>query len=206
MPVLWDRLKGWEATASTKEKVLVVIIIIVFPLFLFYQFYYVKVKDKINILKDDIKKLELEIEKYRQISQRFKILEAQLTQRREFLERIKKILPSEKEIPEILKKVSDLTKKNNLEVITFKPGKEISQDYYQIIPIEMTLQGRFKNVIEFFNDIESIERLIVLNNATFKMEKGFLNVNTTFHTFKYTGIPKEEPKEKTQKKTETKGE
>lgn len=207
MAALWDRLKGWEATASTKEKVLVVIIVILIPLFLFYQFYYIKVKDKINVLKEDIKKLDLEIEKYKQIPQKFKILEVQLNQRREFLEKIKGILPSEKEIPEILKRVSDLTKENNLEVISFRPGKEISQNYYQIIPIEMVLQGGFNNVIKFFNDIESIERLIVLNNATFKMEKKLLNVNATFHTFKYTGLPVEEqPKNKDQKKGETKGE
>lgn len=207
MAALWDRLKGWEATASTKEKVLVVIIVILIPLFLFYQFYYIKVKDKINVLKEDIKKLDLEIEKYKQIAQKFKILEVQLNQRREFLEKIKGILPSEKEIPEILKRVSDLTKENNLEVISFRPGKEISQNYYQIIPIEMVLQGGFNNVIKFFNDIESIERLIVLNNATFKMEKKLLNVNAIFHTFKYTGLPVEEqPKNKDQKKGETKGE
>lgn len=207
MATLWDRLKGWEATASTKEKVLVVIIIILLPLFLFYQFYYVKAKDKINVLKEDIKKLDLEIEKYRQIAQKFKILEVQLNQRREFLEKIKGILPSEKEIPEILRKVSDLTKENNLEVITFKPGKEIPQNYYQIIPIEMVLQGGFRNLIKFFNDIESIERLIVLNNATFKMEKKLLNVSATFHTFKYTGVPLEEQsKDQNQKKSEAKGE
>ena len=193
---VWEKLKTWEENATKREKFLVVFVSILVPIFLFYQFYYTQVKEKIDTLSEEIKKLDLEIKRYEKLATKIKLLEIQKKQRQEFLNRVKKILPSQKEIPDILKRISDVAKENNLEVITFKPGKEIPQNYYQIIPINMEIEGRFNNVIKFLNDIESLQRLIVLNNVRFRMKNNCLNAIVTFYTFKYTGIPLKEKKNK----------
>ena len=204
MKALWEKLKTWEKTATNREKFLIAFVSILAPLFLFYKFYYVPTKDKINILEEEVKKLDLEIQKYENMAKRTAILETQMRQRQEFLERVKEILPSEKEIPDILRQISDLAKENNLEVITFEPDKEIPQDYYNIIPLKMEIQGRFSNVMNFLNSIENLQRLIALNNIKFQIKKNQLNAVVTFHTYKYTGAPLEKKEEK--KKEETKEE
>ena len=191
---VWERLKSWEENATKREKFLVIFVSILVPIFLFYQFYYTQAKEKIDTLSEEIKKLDLEIKRYEKLATKIELLEIQKKQRQEFLNRVKKILPSQKEIPDILKRISDVAKENNLEVITFKPGKEIPQNYYQIIPINMEIEGRFNNVIKFLNDIESLQRLIVLNNVKFRMKNNCLNAMVTFYTFKYTGIPLKEKK------------
>jgi len=193
---VWERLKSWEENATKREKFLVIFVSILVPIFLFYQFYYTQAKEKIDTLSEEIKKLDLEIKRYEKLATKIELLEIQKKQRQEFLNRVKKILPSQKEIPDILKRISDVAKENNLEVITFKPGKEIPQNYYQIIPINMEIEGRFNNVIKFLNDIESLQRLIVLNNVKFRMKNNCLNAMVTFYTFKYTGIPLKEKKNK----------
>ncbi len=188
---VWEKLKTWEENATKREKFLVVFVSILVPIFLFYQFYYTHAKEKIDTLRKEVKKLDLEIKRYKKLVMKIKFLETQMKQRQKFLNRVKKILPSQKEIPDILKRISDVAKEDNLEVITFKPGKEIPQNYYQTIPINMEIEGRFNNVIKFLNDIESLERLIVLNNVKFQMKNNRLNAMVTFYTFKYTGIPLE---------------
>ena len=193
---VWERLKSWEENATKREKFLVIFVSILVPIFLFYQFYYTQAKEKIDTLSEEIKKLDLEIKRYEKLATKIELLEIQKKQRQEFLNRVKKILPSQKEIPDILKRISDVAKENNLEVITFKPGKEIPQNYYQIIPINMEIEGRFNNVIKFLNDIESLQRLIVLNDVKFRMKNNCLNAMVTFYTFKYTGIPLKEKKNK----------
>uniref|UniRef100_A0A7C4NTT9 Pilus assembly protein PilO n=1 Tax=Thermodesulfobacterium geofontis TaxID=1295609 RepID=A0A7C4NTT9_9BACT len=196
MKALWEKLKDWEKTATNREKFLIIFVSILAPLFLFYKFYYVPTKEKINVLEEEVKKLDLEIQKYENMAKRTAILEAQMRQRQEFLERVKEILPSAKEIPNILKQISDLAKMNNLEVITFEPEKEIPQDYYNIIPIKMVIQGRFSNVMNFLNSIEDLQRLIALNNIKFQVKKNQLNAEVIFHTYKYTGTPLEKKEEK----------
>jgi type IV pilus assembly protein PilO len=196
MKALWEKLKNWEKTATNREKFLIVFVSILVPLFLFYKFYYVPTKEKINILREEVKKLDLEIQKYEDMARKTTILEAQMRQRQEFLERVKEILPSEKEIPDILRQISDLAKEHNLEVITFEPEKEIPQDYYNIIPLKMEIQGRFSNVLNFLNSIENLQRLIALSNVKFQVKKNQLDAVVTFHTYKYTGAPLEKKEEK----------
>jgi len=200
MKALLEKLQTWEETATKREKFLIVFIFILVPLFLFYQFYYVQAKEKINILREDVKKLDLEIKKYENLVKKIKVLEVQMKQRREFLNRIKKILPSEKEIPDILRQISDLAKENNLEIITFEPGKEKPQDYYNIIPFKMEIEGRFSNIVNFLNSIESLQRLVVLNDIKFQIKNNQLNAMATFHTFKYTGVPLKKKETKKGKK------
>jgi type IV pilus assembly protein PilO len=196
MKALWEKLKNWEKTATNREKFLIVFVSILVPLFLFYKFYYVPTKEKINVLREEVKKLDLEIQKYEDMARKTTILEAQMRQRQEFLERVKEILPSEKEIPDILRQISDLAKEHNLEVITFEPEKEIPQDYYNIIPLKMEIQGRFSNLLNFLNSIENLQRLIALSNVKFQVKKNQLDAVVTFHTYKYTGAPLEKKEEK----------
>jgi len=106
MKALWEKLKAWEETATKREKFLIVFVTILVPLFLFYQFYYTHAKEKINIVRNEVRKLDLEIKKYEDMVKRLKILEEQMKQRKEFLKKLKEILPSEKEIPDILKRIS----------------------------------------------------------------------------------------------------
>ncbi|MBO8144090.1 MAG: type 4a pilus biogenesis protein PilO [Thermodesulfobacterium sp.] len=200
MKALLEKLQTWEETATKREKFLIVFVSVLVPLFLFYQFYYVQAKEKINILREDVKKLDLEIKKYENSVKKIKVLEVQMKQRREFLNRIKKILPSEKEIPDILRQISDLAKENNLEIITFEPGKEKPQDYYNIIPLKMEIEGRFSNIVNFLNSIESLQRLVVLNDIKFQIKNNQLNAMATFHTFKYTGVPLKKKETKKGKK------
>lgn len=199
MKGLWEKLKTWEKTATKREKFLITFISILAPLFLFYKFYYVQTKEKVNVLKEEVRKLELEIQKYEDMAKKTAILEIQMKQRQEFLERVKEILPSEKEIPDILRQISDLAKENNLEIITFEPNKEIAENYYNIIPLKMEIQGRFSSVMNFLNSIENLQRLIALNDIKFQVKNNQLNAVMTFHTYKYTGVEKK-PEEKKETK------
>lgn len=187
MKALIEKLETWEKTTTKREKLLIAFVFILLPLFLFYKFYYVQTKEKIDILKGDIERLNLELKKYENLAEKERILETQIRQRKEFLNRLKEILPSEKEIPGILKQIALLAKENNLEVVTFEPSEEIPQDYYNIIPIKMEIKGNFGSILRFLNSVESLPRLVVLENIKFQVKDARLSAVTTFHTFKYTG-------------------
>ncbi len=186
---LWLKLKDWEETATRREKILLLLISIILPLFLYYRLYFAPLKEKIKRLEGDIKSLQSQIDMYKRISRRYRDLEQALKLRRVFLEEIKGILPDEKEIPGLLKNIAQTAKKNGLAVLSFRPGSEIKRDYYNIIPLDMRFQGNYESVMNFLNQVEEMERLVVLNKIEFKPEPKTqtLIVSATFHTFKYTG-------------------
>ncbi len=189
---IWLRIKDWEETATRREKALVLIIVILLPLFLYYRFYFAPSIDKINRLKEEIKNLDAQINKYQKIASQHSSLEKILKERKAFLEEIKSILPNDKEIPGLLKNIAQTAKKSGLSVLSFKPGREIPKNYYSVIPLDMRFQGPYEGVINFLNQVEQMERLVVLNKIDFKPDTKTqtLIVSATFYTFKYTGKKK----------------
>ncbi|MGC9017173.1 MAG: type 4a pilus biogenesis protein PilO [Caldimicrobium sp.] len=189
-----DRLLTWEETSTKREKVLLVLVTIILPFFLFYKFYYLPLKEKINNLKEDIKKIELEIAKLENFVKREKAIEEIVRNRKKFLEEIKIFLPTEKEIPQLIKNVSEIAKKNKLEILRFMPRQEERQNYYNVIPFDMELKGYFYDILKFLNEVEKLSRLVTLKNIEFspqaKEEK--IIIKTSFVTYVYTGIPLEE--------------
>lgn len=185
-----ERLQNWEETSTKREKILLLIITIVLPVFLFYKFYYLPSKRKINLIQEDIKKLELEIAKLETFVKREKVVENEIEKRKKFLEEIKNILPTEQEIPQLLKNVSEIAKKHKLDILRFTPHPEEKRDYYNVIPFDMELKGYFYDILKFLNEVETLSRLVILKNIEFlpqqKDEK--IVIKGSFETYKYTGI------------------
>lgn len=191
-----EKLINWEENSTKREKVLVLVLSVLVPSFLFYKFIYIPFNEKIYNLRNEIKNLELEISKLESLVKKEKEMDLQYQKRREFLEEIKNILPTEKEIPELLKSISENAKKNKLEIIKFSPVKEEKRDYYDLIAFNMELRGYFHDLIKFINDITKMPRLVNIDEVEFvpqqKDEKIILKVN--FNTYKYTGVKSEQKK------------
>ncbi len=183
-----ERVKTWEKASSKTEKALVTIASLL-PLLLFLKFYYFPTKRKIDNLKNYLFSLNLKIKDYENLMKKRNILVANLFRRKKFLQVVKSILPTKKEIPELLNSLAYTAKRNNLKILFFKPNREILRNYYKEIPISIRFTGSFEDIISFLNDIENISRLIVLDKIEFKKEKTQLVVYTLLSTFQYTGKP-----------------
>ena len=184
-----EKIYSWEETSTKREKILIVLITIILPLFIYYKFYYIPTTKKINLIKEDIKKIELEVAKLESFAKREKVIETEVERRKKYLEEIKNILPTEKEIPQLLKTVSELARKHKLEILKFTPYQEEKRDYYNIIPFEIEFKGYFYDIIKFLNEVENLSRLVTLNNIEIlpQQKEDKLIVKSSFITYKYTG-------------------
>lgn len=184
-----DRLKTWEEESSRREKVFLLILTILLPLFLIYKFYFSPIQEKIKKYQEEVNNLSLQIAKLEAYQKKEKDIEIQLNERKKFLNEVKDILPTEKEIPLLLKNVSTMAKQSQLEILSFTPKNEEKRDYYVAIPFEINLKGFFPNIITFLNKVETMERLITLENIEFipQEKEDKLLVKCLFSTYRYTG-------------------
>ena len=193
---LVERIKSWEEEKTPREKFLLIILTLLLPLFLFYRLYYQPTQEKIKKYKEEITKLEMEIAKLESFAKKEKELEVLLKERKIFLEQIMDILPTEKEIPKLLKNTSSMAKQVQLEILYFTPKNEEKKNYYALIPFEIQLKGYFPNIIKYINNVESMSRLVTLESIEFipqdKEEK--MVTKCQFVTYKYTGEPLEASK------------
>ncbi|MFN3504923.1 MAG: type 4a pilus biogenesis protein PilO [Caldimicrobium sp.] len=197
-----DRLKAWDEESTKREKILLVIVTILLPLFIFYKFYLAPTQEKIKKYNEEINNLNLQITKLEGYQRKEKELENQINERKKFLNEVKDLLPTEKEVPTLLKNVSAMAKQSQLEILSFSPKNEEKKDYYVAIPFEIHLKGFFPDIIKFLNKVETMQRLITLENIEFipqdKEEK--LLIKCLFLTYRYTGEPLQDKKPKETKK------
>ena len=113
-------------------------------------------------------------------------LEAELaavdTQFREAL----RLLPNEREIPTLLKSITQKGSDSNLVFRLFSPRPERPQDFYIEIPVSMEVSGRYHNVAKFFSKVGQMERIVNILNVNMKPETGLsTNLITTCQAVTY---------------------
>ena len=100
------------------------------------------------------------------------------------------MLPDKKEIPSLLKKLSDEAEKFGLEVYYFEPLAERKKEFYAEVPVSMKVKGSFHEVLGFFDSVNKLARIVnvsdldmkVIGNNSAKKDKKS-NVTTAFGGF-----------------------
>jgi type IV pilus assembly protein PilO len=138
-------------------------------------------------LQNDIRNLEVTANKLQEFQREVALREAKL-------EMLKRILPADKETPELMKKVQDLATQSNLSVKKFNPGATVNREfpiegvpspkpgapppkpgqghaaaeYYQEWPINVDVTGTYHNLGTFFDRVGRLSRLVNVGGIKIK--------------------------------------
>lgn len=151
-----------------RQQLLLYALILIGGGYFFYAWY-------LQPLRETSLRQEQTLETLRAQVQQAKLVQAQLPQfkqevarQRSRLERFKATLPSEKETPELMKRLQELAETNHLNIKTFTPQQTVRQDFYADWPIQMSLEGNFHNLGEFFERVGRMNRLMNVGDLTIR--------------------------------------
>ncbi|TAN45120.1 MAG: hypothetical protein EPN22_03755 [Nitrospirae bacterium] len=127
---------------------------------------------------------------------------------------LKKKLPEEKEISGLLKQISELSIKEGLTILAWKPKVRVvhpSNEVYEI-PLVVQLSGYYHSAGMLFSKVAGLERLVNVSNIAIdgsktKDARSLSTVNVEFMASTYSMIPEKEKKalkEKAKKEKEEK--
>lgn len=80
------------------------------------------------------------------------------------------MLPDKKEIPSLLKKLSDEAEKFGLEVYYFEPLSERKKEFYAEVPVSIKVKGTFHEVLGFFDSINKLARIVNVSDIDMKAD------------------------------------
>ncbi len=165
--------------------------------------------DQLGALQSDIRSLEVTANKLQEFQREVALREAKL-------ETLKRILPADKETPELMKKVQYLAAQSNLIIRRFTPGATVrkefplegqappkpgaakqppaSNEYYQEWPINVDVEGTYHNLGLFFDRVGRLSRLVNVGNLNVKAQStprpsNTINVSCVATTFVYVEAP-----------------
>lgn len=100
-----------------------------------------------------------------------------------------KQLPNKSEVESLLVEINQSGMGRGLQFELFKPGQEISKDFYAELPISVKLTGNYHDFGAFAGDIGRLSRIVTLNNisvtANPQAKDGSLVMDAVTKTFRY---------------------
>jgi len=90
-----------------------------------------------------------------------------------------KLLPNTKEIPSLLKSITQLGTDSQLEFLLFSPQRERLQDFFVEIPVSIEVSGTYHNVAVFFDKVGQMERIVNILNVSMSPQKDRSTTLTT---------------------------
>jgi len=100
-----------------------------------------------------------------------------------------KQLPNKSEVESLLIEINQSGMGRGLQFDLFKPGQEISKDFYAELPINVRLTGNYHDFGAFAGDIGRLSRIVTLNNISIaanpQAKDGTLVMDAVTKTFRY---------------------
>ena len=147
---------------------------------------------QLDRLQQEIRQLEVTASKLQDFQREVALLEAKL-------ETLKRILPPEKETPDLMRKVQALAAQSNLVIKNFTPSAVVNRDFYMEWPINMAVEGSFHNLGMFFDRVSRLSRLVNLGNIKISSNanqtvSNTINASCVATTFVYVEPPPAPPR------------
>jgi type IV pilus assembly protein PilO len=182
-----------------KIKIAVGALCFLIPIALCYFFLFKPNFEEIDKLDKQIVTAELELEKARKAASNLPKYEKELAELQKEFDEKSVILPTTKEIPNLLRSISDHGKSAGLDFLSFQPGGETQKDFYAEIPINIATKGPYHNMGFFLDQISKLERLVTVNNIQMsspRLEGGEMLLNATCRLITYRFTNKKLPSKK----------
>jgi type IV pilus assembly protein PilO len=130
-------------------------------------------------LSGDIEALEKSVAQASGVEARLGQFKAELAALDAHLGDLRRILPSQKETPDVLRSVQLMAAESNLKITKFAPQPVLARSFYSDWPIAMEVEGSYNALGEFFEKIGRFRRIVNVDNINVKGIEGSLDSSRT---------------------------
>ena len=138
-------------------------------------------EQKLAALRVDIAKGSTTANQLNQFRQQVAELEGRL-------ESLKAVLPEQKDVADLLRRIQTLATQSNLAIRGFKPSPSVTKQLHAEWPIALQLDGTYHNLAMFFDRVSKFSRIINVSNITIRAKEkpepnSTISVDCTATTF-----------------------
>jgi type IV pilus assembly protein PilO len=98
-------------------------------------------------------------------------IERQLASLKQQLEIERRIVPDEKEVDNFMRMISAEARKAGVEVRRYTSHPYANKDFYTEVPFEVEFDGKYYSMLEFFDRVSKLERIVNVSNLLVATDK-----------------------------------
>ena len=134
----------------------------------FWHFYVAEMSADITLRQTRLTALRADVARGVATARRLPEFESQVTQLEARLDNLKQVLPEEKDVADILRRIQGLATQSNLSIQRFTPLVPVQQTLYAEIPIRLQAEGTYHNLGLFFDRISKFPRIINVGSISIR--------------------------------------
>jgi len=106
-----------------------------------------------------------ELEKHKKIAAQYDTFKAQVASLEAELLTLLKLLPESKEIPDLIRQISDLGVRTGLQINLIRPQPEQRKEFYAEVPITVRVKGSYHAAARFFDALARLPRVVSVSDV-----------------------------------------
>ena len=144
------------------------VVVCALAVFGFWKFYVSDMQADIDARRTRLTALRADIAKGVATARRLPQFQADVTQLEQRLENLRAVLPEEKDVADILRRVQGLATQSSLNIQRFTPQEPKQEALYAALPYKLKAEGTYHNLGLFFDRISKFPRIINVGDITIK--------------------------------------
>jgi type IV pilus assembly protein PilO len=137
----------------------------------FWYFFYSPMQVERDNKTTQKRNLQAEVDNAKTTAARLPEFRREVERKEATLQALSRILPSQKEVDDLLRKVQQLAAESSLDVLRFKPEATKPQNFYAEWPISLELDGSYHNLAYFFDRLSRLSRIVNVSNLEVDAKK-----------------------------------
>jgi type IV pilus assembly protein PilO len=135
----------------------------------FFYLYVTPMNEEMAQRQRKLDALQVDIRKSQAIAQRLPQFRAEVADLETRLETLKNVLPEEKDMGDLLRRLQTLAVQSNLTIRSFKPSPApVAKQLHAEVPISLQLDGAYHNLAMFFDRVSKFPRIIHISGVSIK--------------------------------------
>ena len=126
----------------------------------FWNFYVTEVEADLALKQTHLSALNNDITKGVATARRLGEFQTEVTNLEHRLDSLKNVLPEQKDVADILRRLQGLATQSNLTLLRFTPAAQKQLPLYAEVPYRITAQGSYHNLGLFFDRVSKFPRII----------------------------------------------
>jgi len=147
-----------------------------------YALYFKDLLATRSALQTEIAQLKTAVAQAGAVEQRLSQFKRELADLDARLNELRRILPSQKETPDVLRAVQEMAAASNLKIVRFAPQPVAPHSFYLDWPITMEVEGSYNALGTFFEKVGMFTRVVNVENISVKNIEGSTDPMRTLHS------------------------
>src|SRR5437762_6151860 len=145
----------------------------------FLPFSFPNQRERIDGLKTDYEKKSTELARARATVADLPRFEAEYEQLHQRWSLAAELLPTDRQVAALLRKITLAAEQTGVHFVTFRPGGPKNEQYYTEMPLQITVNGGYHQIGSFLAELANLRRIITVSNVKLKTNSGSDALATT---------------------------